>query len=356
MSFQETFEKLKNTTKGKIIAIGLILLINTVLLFFSWVGCIIIMLIPVATFGVQYLFGERELKWFILLGLVLLLVTGLIYGAILAIDFNNYETTPLEGRTSDGTLVLSNGAVTPFVGTGNNRFNFTVTYQDSSGNMPAVMNVNMVSVLTAANETKLMNELDAGDTNTTDGKQYYYEATLAEDVYYYMFISQTSSLEWANTTTTNLGTYELGPVNIPITQFMVIGLYNLPLFAMIYFLVVMLYWWSAKAKAKTYAPAPKPHEKKEEEDEFTCSKCNADVPANAKKCPKCGEAFDEEGEDKAVPAEISEKMEKGRLYCKVCNDNITKGDTVLGCQCGRYYHLKCALKNKRCPHCGTDFE
>jgi ribosomal protein L40E len=30
----------------------------------------------------------------------------------------------------------------------------------------------------------------------------------------------------------------------------------------------------------------------EKEEGFVCSECGADVPADAKKCPKCGEKFD----------------------------------------------------------------
>lgn len=356
MSFKEKFESLKNTTKGRLISFGLILLINTAILYVPLGECLIIFLIPVATFGIQYLFGERKMKLFIIIGFVLLLITGLIISGLLAYSAFSYSPAPLEGSTADGTVILDNGKVAPRSGYGGQNFNYTVTYFDPGGlTGNATILVNIYSPSSGLSENYSMLPVDI---NATTGIEYYYEIALPEDIHYFRFIAldAMSTLAIATGSFTDQAgiSWEQGPINLPATQFLIFGLASyVPLLIMIYLLFIMLYWWTQKAR--TYAPMPPPKPKKEEE-EFTCSKCGADVPGDATKCPNCGEEFEEEEEEEKVPKEVAEKIEKGRLYCKVCNDNIKKGDMILGCQCGRYYHLRCADKIGRCPHCGTDFK
>jgi hypothetical protein len=346
MTFKEKFEGLKNTNKGRLIALGLIILVNSALLTIAYIGCLIILIIPLATFGIQYFFGERELKNFIILGIIAVLLTCLVFGLLLSYQYYSYDPPALEG-SSGGIKVLENGRVTPYSGDVNQEFNFTVTYNDPSGNRPNVLQVDPVSVLVNYTVTENMIEVDSADNDTSDGKAYFYESTLPEDIYYFRFISQNSAGTWTNSTGT-FEDFEQGPVNLPVLQFLAVSFSYLPFFAMMYFLFIMLYWWTKRARTFPGPSAP-PEPKKE--DEFTCSKCEADVPGDASKCPNCGEAFEEDEDVKVV-----ERIEKGKVFCKVCNDQIKKDDMILGCQCGRMYHLKCSRKLPRCPHCGTDFK
>ena len=337
------FEKLKGTAKGRLIAVLLILLaITGLLLLIVYVIpdiCLTSLLIPLAIFGIQYLFGEREMKRFIIVGLLLILVTGLIFGLLLAHQYNSYNPPPLEGRTPDGTLTLRDGKVTPRTGSGTMDFNFTVTYIDPVGpNLTDPVSVHVEGPTLAYNETRVMYPVDNSTNSTVDGKAYYCEITLAEGLYYHEFQTRNSSGYWANTS------FEQGPVSLSLSQFLLVGFLTLPYLALMYFVFVMMYWWIQKAKSMQ--PSLPPAKKA---DEFTCSKCGADVPADATKCSKCGEEFEEDEEEKGA--------EKGiEKTCKVCNENIKKDDLVLGCKCGTTYHVRCARKVMKCPNCGREFK
>jgi len=345
-TFKEKFDAIKNTTKGKLIAFGLILLVNTGLLFFIVFVmpdvCLMSILVPLSIFGIQFLFGERRMSWLIVIGLVIILISGLILGAVIAYDNYNYTPSPLEGSTSTGVTVLTNGRVDPRSGPADQVYNYTITYTDLGG-PPLSIVVNIYAPYLGFDENRSMIPVDPSSDPST-GSEYYHETTLPRGIYFYEFRCRNSTGVWANTT------YESGPVNEDMSYFMIVGLSFLPYLAMIYLLIIMLYWWTQKAK--TYRPQPPPPKEPSKEDEFTCSKCGADVPGDATKCPKCGEEFEE---DEAEP-KISEKIEKGLVYCKVCMGTIKKGDMILGCQCGRAYHLKCAQRVGKCPSCGTEFK
>ena len=47
-----------------------------------------------------------------------------------------------------------------------------------------------------------------------------------------------------------------------------------------------------------------------EDDSFECSECGAEIPEDAKVCPKCGAVFDEEEEIVYVEAEKKEEEKK----------------------------------------------
>jgi hypothetical protein len=363
-TFKEKFESLKGTNTGRLIALGLILLINTGLLFVP-LGCMIILLIPLATMGIQYLFGERSIKMMILFGLLALLLTCLILGVFLADQYANYDTPPVEGYSASGFKVLENAKVNPISGSGNQIYNFTVIYTDPGGTPDPAIRVTITSEgvqinptlgIIGINETHLMNPVNAS-ASSAEGKEYYFTTNLPDGVFFYNIMATNGSVILANTSVTIDGveySYSMGPVNIPFSSFIFLGLTNVPFLAMIYLLFILLYWWTQKAK--TYQP-PRPPEEKKDEDEFTCSKCGADVPGDATRCPKCGEAFEEDEEEKKEEGKketvMASKTDAG--YCRVCNRRVNKGDMMLGCQCGRAYHLRCANQVGKCPACGTEF-
>ncbi|KQM12607.1 hypothetical protein AOA80_01445 [Methanomassiliicoccales archaeon RumEn M1] len=57
-------------------------------------------------------------------------------------------------------------------------------------------------------------------------------------------------------------------------------------------------------------------------EKFVCSECGADVPANAKACPQCGESFDDEpqtsGKDKFECSECGATVDEGARTCWNC--------------------------------------
>jgi ribosomal protein L40E len=72
-----------------------------------------------------------------------------------------------------------------------------------------------------------------------------------------------------------------------------------------------------------------------EVEKFICSECGAEVPADAKECPQCGERFEVEGVPETKPPE--EPAKKGSFICSECGAEVSGEDDV-------------------CPNCGERFE
>jgi ribosomal protein L40E len=97
----------------------------------------------------------------------------------------------------------------------------------------------------------------------------------------------------------------VGPVTMEYAEMLVsfIGLYLLNTLLMLgvgYYLLVSMYWWFGKAKERRASilkemqekEVQKPAPEKELEKKMKCSKCGAIVDADAEKCWKCGEKFE----------------------------------------------------------------
>ena len=75
-----------------------------------------------------------------------------------------------------------------------------------------------------------------------------------------------------------------------------IGLFQIGL---LFYLLLVLTWWMDRSKAKMaeFDKARKQEKKGDDGqkvvDKFICSECGADVPMDAKECPRCGEKFEE---------------------------------------------------------------
>lgn len=107
-------------------------------------------------------------------------------------------------RTSDFLLTvgnavpeLNNPAVSPATGLGGQYFNFTVTYLDANDDAPNPINVTITGPV-SLNIT--MFPLDSGDTNYTDGNEYYYNISLPPGTYNYYFVANDSK-DWNATGT-----------------------------------------------------------------------------------------------------------------------------------------------------------
>ncbi len=209
-TFKEKFESLKGTNKGMLISLGLILGINALILFFPLGECLIILLLPLTVFGIQYVFGERAMRRFVLVGLLALFLTGLILAGTYSYQIYGYtDYEPVNAYTDDQTLVLTNGDVRPRGFTESMVYNFTVTYIDPGG-LPDVLTVNIYSPATGFNETYFMLQVD-NSTDTAGGKEYYFTRALAESLYFYSFSVQNSTGQKA-VSDGSFNDYELGPV------------------------------------------------------------------------------------------------------------------------------------------------
>jgi len=105
--------------------------------------------------------------------------------------------------------------------------------------------------------------------------------------------------------------------------------------AILYFILLGLIYWTRSSK-KRYGQMKKekeelsvPRKKLDEseeammEEKFICSECGAEVPADAKVCPQCGEPFEEE-------------EEKVKMICSSCGAEVDE-DAESCWNCGKKF-------------------
>jgi ribosomal protein L40E len=111
--------------------------------------------------------------------------------------------------------------------------------------------------------------------------------------------------------------------------------------ATLFYMILALTWWMENSKKRTQElrkqaeegrkkkDAGRPEKGKEAQtdvkkkivEKLVCSECGAEVPVDAKKCPRCGEPFEEEAD----------------LICTSCGAKVKESD-------------------KKCWNCGKEFE
>ena len=320
MDLNKIFNDLKKSKWVWAIYIPLTIPVNLFLTFYG--GCFASILVALTTFGIPYLFGVRSVKTFLKAGTLLIIITGILFGALYTYFMYN-QTYLFESKTVNDMQLLD-GSVTPYLGDENSYFNYTVSYvgTESPSNITVYVNI-----------TGLMKDYDKNINLIHANGLYYNETVLEEDLYLYHF-----AVHSHNTNTWNETEVGFGPITLPfsdmlgsqILQGVIILFLNTGL--MFYFILV-LFWWTKKAKQdrkKLYgAPEAEEEEKAEEREEeteeefeeegkeggkdeefeeeieeegkieakgeYTCTACGADVDGDATKCPNCGEEF--EGED-----------------------------------------------------------
>jgi DNA-directed RNA polymerase subunit RPC12/RpoP len=346
--------------------------VNLFLAFYG--GCFAPIIVALATFGIPYFFGVKSLRTFLIAGTVIILITGILFGALYTYYMFN-QSYIFEEKILSGPE-LKDGTVTPYIGKENTYFNFTVMYtgEESPSNITVYVNL-----------TGIIENYEEGFTLDSYNGLHYKKIALDKDIYFYNFTVHT------NSTNTWTGTEEVafGPVTVPfsemlstqIVQSIILWFINS---GMIFYMALVLYWWAKKSKEERMKSFGGPDEEKEEkakepkdedfhdedefeedfeeeikeeeveqetvkpqeEAEFSCTSCGADVFDDDTKCPKCGEEFDgyDEPESKAVESqEKNDKMEVvisegiGEYTCTECGADVSEDDI-------------------KCPKCGEDFE
>lgn len=321
------FGNLKKSKLLWILYIPLTILVNISLALTG--TCLALIMLGVITFGIPYLFGVRSVKTFLKAGIMIILITGILFGAIYT-HFMYNQIYFFEARTVEDTHLV-NGTVTPYKGGENTSFNFTVKYIGTESEENITVYVNITGL---ASKYKKSFELKK------NGTIYYYEIILDENIYKYIFAANLSRAdEWVKTEE-GFGPITMSYSDIMISQ-IIFGVISLFLNAgIIFFMVIALfYWrktgqedrrrWDEQQKAKE--EKPKEEEKEEEEGDYECTKCGASVDADATKCWKCGEVFEgEEGEQEKETVEED-------YECTECGASVSEDAT-------------------KCPICGEEFE
>jgi branched-subunit amino acid transport protein AzlD len=313
------FEKLKKNRWVWIIYISLT--IPAVLLLMLVPYCLAPILAAFAIFGIPYLFGVRSVKTFLKAGTVIILISGILFGALITY-FMFEQIYFFEERSVEDTQLV-NGSVTPYLGNKATSFNYSVTY---TGLEPET------NITVYVNITDPVGDYKRSIPLISSNGLYYNETILEENIYYYRFaVHLHDNNTWIETDEKKDG---IGPITISfssmlglqIPQGILILFLNAGLF---FYMVIILYWWrkSAQKDRMKILGAPEGEkeakaeeleeeiseeeaegeEVKKEEDkekaeargEYSCTACGADVAADDNFCPKCGEAFEgeEEGEE-----------------------------------------------------------
>ena len=81
-----------------------------------------------------------------------------------------------------------------------------------------------------------------------------------------------------------------------------------------------------------------------------CSECGAEVPADARRCPKCGASFDEETEE--VHVQVTEEELKTEVQARAAAETESEGEYFECSECG----AKVPADANKCPKCGAEFD
>lgn len=304
-------------------ALAILAGLYTLLMLASPFSCLINLVAPLVFLGVLWKVKIQSIKQLLIVGLLGSLVVAGVYT-----DFATryYLDIPAQAAESDDG-VLHDGIVTPLYGTSDTIYNFTV-----SVDLPNTTSVvtNMTVVVgdlrfyggMGHNYTMLLNVPESNETIA----KYYYETTVPHPLNLFVFWASIDG-EWyiagnpEASPETPLPTFGIeGPAfkdygalaGIMVPFGLYSGFVNI---YPVYGILVLMIWWLKKARSmriRSYEKAVSQREKEqagipkedakvpslakamgvEGDDSFVCSECGADVPAEAKVCPKCGEKFD----------------------------------------------------------------
>jgi len=264
--------------------------------------CLSLLVLPLFTVALLWLFRINKLWHQVAIGTVALLIASLLLTAVYVVIIADTPTT------ADGTDgVLTNGMVTPYRGTPATEYVFTVTVTSDASTVNAYLNVSGLYGEGMRNIS--MNLISHSASNHT--RNYSVTANVEGAVSNFYFTAKTDG-GWHTTYLV------YGPVSSDSTAvFMaligtmlvqILGYCFMQLLIMILFLrmsakskdarqKVMKDYMEKKEKLKTAQTGTKDSTEGATagtEDTFVCSECGADVRATAKFCPNCGEPFDEE--------------------------------------------------------------
>lgn len=287
--------------------------------------CFSSMLAPLVLLGFFWKAGVKGSKKLIVLGLIATLV---FFGILLAFSTNQYETLEIKDASSE-KHDLSNGTVTPRYSEGTGPYNYTIIVNLADANT-TVQHV-YVNILSGVYPTTLRNETMslAYRNNDTLIAEYYYETTLSSAINLFAFAGQFNNSWYLAADFNELGQPRWVPGPVQTNAFAVAGELVLYTFMtvflgvfVVYFIIVGMIWWTRRARKmrenqlakwereredelaaagkdskagdskKTSTPRLSKAMGTEADDSFVCSECGADVPADAKVCPKCGEKFE----------------------------------------------------------------
>ena len=319
---KELFGKFLKTPFAIPAAIAISAGVYVLVLIYAGSFCLGNLITPLVMLGVFWQFGLKSVKKLLIVGAVTCLALSGVWN-VYAVDY--YQHIDQQTGSNDNRTLVD-GLVTPVFGGKTTEFNFTITVA-----------VN-ITTSTVANVTVLMADLNvvgsrahnytmilAQDTSTNTSRHYYYVVNVDKPVNIFIFGAKIDG-EWEFAFNQNPQrgspvpvSYMEGPVykdtGAVSVQLLALSFYaSFVIVFPIYALLLLMVWWTRRARRMRVEAFEKAVAEREKETKgfpkeetkvslskamgmesgggFVCSECGADVPADAKVCPKCGEKFD----------------------------------------------------------------
>lgn len=316
----ERFMKLPTITRIGF-SLGVLAVIYALLMVTSPFNCFINLIVPLLFIGVLWKLKIQGIKQLLIIGVLGSLVIAGIYADVAA---RYYQDVPAQTAESDDREMFD-GTVTPLYGTSETLYNYTITIRLPS-NSSVVTNITVLigdlKFYGGEGHNYTMVLLERNDTVA----KYHNLTTVPHPLNLFVFWANIDG-EWFiagnqnPSTRSPLPTYGVeGPVQNDFGALFALmlpfGLYAgfVNIFP-VYVMLILMVWWLKRARqmrVDSYQKAMAEREKEHEgvsKDEakvpslakamgveggegFVCSECGADVPGDAKVCPKCGEKFD----------------------------------------------------------------
>jgi len=314
------FQEFKKTRLPIPIGIALSAGVYALVLLYAGTFCLSGLITPLFILGIMWQLGVKGVKKLLIVGIVACIACAGVW-VVYFTDF--YQHIEPKIATSENAT-LADGKVTPLFGDSSTMFNYTLTVHLPGANTT----VEEVSVATAsvafpsakANNYTMLR--DFARSNATVW-YYYYNTTVTRPINQYIFWAKVNGT-WHIADERLADGTELainGPIYTSTPAVMAplvpisfvqsfVGVY--PMYA----LLLLMIWWTRRARKMRVNAYEKAVEERAKEKEgipqerakvpslaeamgketsgegFVCSECGADVPAEAKRCPKCGERFD----------------------------------------------------------------
>lgn len=307
------------------IGIGLSAVVYYLVLLYVSQVCFSSMLAPLVLLGFFWKVGVKGSKKLIAIGLVASLV---FFGILLVNSTDQYRHLGIKEASSEHDD-LTNGTVTPRYMENSGPFNYTVVVHFANNN--STIQEVWVNILSGVYPSTTRNEslsLVYRDNDNLTAK-YYYETTLPSSVNLFAFAAKVDGDWYLAADYNELNQPQWVPGPIQTDSFAVAKELMLYTFMsvflgvfVVYFIIVGMIWWTRRARKmreeqlakwereregeieaagkdskdkgpkKSSTPSLSRAMGMEADDTFVCSECGADVPADAKVCPKCGEKFE----------------------------------------------------------------
>ena len=323
----ELFAKFKKTPYTIPVAIGLTAGLHYLMMVYMMGSCWIGLIPPLLMFGLLWNFDIRRVKKLLLYGLIGCTVLMVVSTAVLVTWFQALEEAEAYSPGDDPVLV--DGIVDPFEGGKTTVFTYSVTLRQKNDSLLNVSEVDVRVIIgslgSVTNESMLLKNPAGTLVENDTYYEYYYEhvTTLSEPINQYEFRALINGT-WVSAT----DYYQGNPVSVagpifsdpwavalPILRYITLYQSYLQFYA-IYAILCGMVWWMRRARRMREKALEKWEEKRKEmeakpadedarvpslsramgmesePDTFVCSECGVDVPADAKRCPSCGEKFD----------------------------------------------------------------